>query len=173
MNHSARIHRDDLTHYASIVAKLMRPGVPILLSGPMGVGKSTFARGVLRAIIPGLSHVPSPSFPIMIPYDSPVGKIWHMDLYRIHHENDIAPLGLDEVMSADRCLIEWPDRLGRHMPPHYGAISLAFTNPVSLENKREDFGQTPGQKEDLKFEETGGLWRDLSIVWTSDSAEPT
>jgi len=120
------IHEKDLPHYAGLIAAKMHPGLPVLLHGPVGAGKSTFARAVLRILIPDLLHIPSPSFPIVIPYTSAIGKIWHMDLYRIEKKEDIDPLGLEEMMAQDRCLIEWPERLEGRMPKRYISVGLNF-----------------------------------------------
>ena len=123
---SFRVHQSDLPHHAETVAKSMGPGDPVLLFGPMGVGKSTFARALLRTLIPNLVHIPSPSFPIMLAYSASKGTIWHGDLYRIDDFSDLVPLGLAETIMTDYCIIEWPERLGPLMPERYTSVSLDF-----------------------------------------------
>jgi tRNA threonylcarbamoyladenosine biosynthesis protein TsaE len=126
---SFRVHQNDVPHHAETVAKAIAPGCPVLLFGPMGVGKSTFARALLRILIPNLVHIPSPSFPIMLAYSASTGTIWHVDLYRIDAFSDLAPLGLNETIRNERCIIEWPDRLGPLMPERYISLSLDFVSP--------------------------------------------
>jgi tRNA threonylcarbamoyladenosine biosynthesis protein TsaE len=66
------------------LADRLRPGDVVALSGPLGAGKTTFARGVLAAL--GLSgEAPSPSFSLIIAYDPPEVRLplWHVDLYLI------------------------------------------------------------------------------------------
>ena len=130
------VHESDISRCAEHVAKAIRPGCPVLLFGPMGVGKSTFARALLRVLIPNVAHIPSPSFPIMIAYSGIQGTIWHVDLYRIEVFSDMAPLGLNETIRTDVCIIEWPDRLGPWMPEQYISVSLDF---ISI-NQQDDAG---------------------------------
>jgi len=91
---------------------LLRPGDLIGLSGPLGAGKTTLARGILAA----LGHqgeVASPSFPIVITYDPPAVRlpVWHVDLYRIEDPEELAELGLEEAVGDAALLVEWPERL--------------------------------------------------------------
>jgi tRNA threonylcarbamoyladenosine biosynthesis protein TsaE len=94
------------------IAALLRPGDVIGLSGPLGAGKTTLARGVLAAL--GHSgEVASPSFPIVIGYDPPSVRlpVWHVDLYRIERPEELEEIGLDEARWGCVLLIEWPERL--------------------------------------------------------------
>jgi tRNA threonylcarbamoyladenosine biosynthesis protein TsaE len=97
---------------AALAARL-RPGDVVALSGDLGAGKTTFARGLLHAL--GFAgEVPSPSFPIVIPYAPPELRLplWHVDLYRIERRAELAELGLDEARADSALLIEWPERMG-------------------------------------------------------------
>lgn len=92
------------------LAKELLPGDVITLSGPLGVGKTALA----RAIIGSLGHtgeVPSPSFAIVQPYEQLDPPIWHVDLYRIEHSEELEELGLDSISDAV-LLVEWPERAG-------------------------------------------------------------
>jgi tRNA threonylcarbamoyladenosine biosynthesis protein TsaE len=96
------------------LASVLRPGDVVALSGELGAGKTSFARGLLQAL--GFAgEVPSPSFPIVIPYAPPELAIplWHVDLYRIEDPEELAELGLDEARLDSALLIEWPERMGR------------------------------------------------------------
>jgi tRNA threonylcarbamoyladenosine biosynthesis protein TsaE len=117
----------DLTateRFAAGMAAAMRPGDAILLAGPLGAGKTTFARALLRAATddPALD-VPSPSFTLVQTYDTRHGKVHHFDLWRLTGPSGLAELGWDDARD-DIVLVEWPDRLGALTPP--GALSLAF-----------------------------------------------
>jgi tRNA threonylcarbamoyladenosine biosynthesis protein TsaE len=104
----------------------LRPGDVIALYGDLGAGKTTLARGVLRAL--GFDgDVPSPSFPIVIAYDPPdvTMPLWHVDLYRIDDPDEIEELGLDDARMDGVLMIEWPERLGTYMWPDAVRITLS------------------------------------------------
>ena len=108
---------------ARALAPLLGAGDVILLEGPVGAGKSQFARALIRARLGEAEEVPSPTFTLVQVYgDAP--EIWHSDLYRLSGPGEIAELGLEEAFSAAICLVEWPDRLGELAPE--GALHLAF-----------------------------------------------
>lgn len=58
-------------------------------------------------------------------YESPDEEIWHADLYRLSHPDEVLELGLADAVGRAICLIEWPDRLGDLAPPD--ALSLSFS----------------------------------------------
>jgi tRNA threonylcarbamoyladenosine biosynthesis protein TsaE len=99
---------------------LVAPGDVITLSGELGAGKTTLARGVIlelaeRAGVPP-EDVPSPSFPIVQTYELGAVTLWHFDLYRIERASELAELGFSDALSRGVTLIEWPDRV-RHLLP--------------------------------------------------------
>ncbi len=112
------------TRFAQICADHLGAGDTVLLSGPVGAGKSHFARAVIRAHLGEDTEVPSPSFTLVQCYDAGF-EIWHADLYRLSHSYEVAELGLEEAMGKALCLIEWPDRLAQ-IPPDAIALSLAM-----------------------------------------------
>ena len=110
---------------ARMLAATTRPGQTILLDGPVGAGKTHFARAFIRARQGDAAEdVPSPTFTLVQTYADPMGsEIWHADLYRLTDPSELAELGLDEALTDAICLIEWPDRLERL--PH-GALTLSI-----------------------------------------------
>lgn len=99
------------------LAMLARPGDVILLEGPIGAGKSCLARAFIRARLGREEEVPSPSFTLVQVYEAEGVEIWHADLYRLTHPDEVWELGLDDAFTSAICLVEWPDRLGAHVPP--------------------------------------------------------
>ncbi|HEX6638985.1 MAG TPA: tRNA (adenosine(37)-N6)-threonylcarbamoyltransferase complex ATPase subunit type 1 TsaE [Steroidobacteraceae bacterium] len=89
----------------------------ITLSGDLGAGKSTFARGALRAL--GASGtLKSPSYTLMELYDLPPMHVVHLDLYRLRDPAELENLGLADFHRPGYLwLIEWPERGAGHLPP--------------------------------------------------------
>lgn len=106
------------------LAGLVRPGDAILLEGPIGAGKSCLARAFIRARLGDQEEVPSPTFTLVQVYDDRGTEIWHADLYRLTHPDEVWELGLDQAFETAICLVEWPDRLGRHLPPDALTVRL-------------------------------------------------
>ena len=91
---------------------LLRKGDKLALSGTLGAGKTTLARGILEGL--GFEEeVPSPTFAIVQQYEPPETRIpvAHVDLYRIEDGEEIQELGLDEVLTVGAMIVEWPDRM--------------------------------------------------------------
>lgn len=109
---------------AGRVAALARRGDAILLEGPLGAGKTEFARAFLRAATgdQGL-EVPSPTFTLVQEYATPLGAVHHFDLWRLAGAEALDELGWDEARD-DIVLVEWPDRLGSLRPAD--ALSVAL-----------------------------------------------
>lgn len=92
-----------------------RPAV-IALSGPLGAGKSSLARAMLRAM--GVrGAVRSPTYTLVERYPLPDGEALHLDLYRIGAPEELDYLGLDDADASQLWLIEWPERGLAGLPP--------------------------------------------------------
>lgn len=115
---------DDTEALGRRLAALARPGDAILLQGPIGAGKSCLARAFIRARLGADEEVPSPTFTLVQVYDHDGTEIWHADLYRLTHPDEVWELGLDQAFETAICLVEWPDRLGSHLPPAALTIRL-------------------------------------------------
>lgn len=128
------------------LARVLRAGDVIALSGPLGAGKTTFARGVLAAL--GLNgEAPSPSFSLVIAYDPPDVRLplWHVDLYRIEEAQEIEELGLDDARTDSALLVEWPERMGDRLwddalrltlePEPTGGRRLTWTSPKAWDGR--------------------------------------
>ena len=105
------------------LAAELRAGDVVALFGALGAGKTTLARGILA----GLGHdgeVASPTFPIVIPYETLVLPVWHVDLYRIEDPAELDELALDEALEEGALIVEWPERMGSALWPHSLRLTL-------------------------------------------------
>ena len=107
----------DTAALAAHLAERLAPGDALLLSGPVGAGKSAFARALIRARLgEPEAEVPSPSFTLVQTYGEGSETLWHADLYRLSHPEEVAELGLLAALEEAICVVEWPDRLGPLAP---------------------------------------------------------
>ncbi|WP_203311179.1 MULTISPECIES: tRNA (adenosine(37)-N6)-threonylcarbamoyltransferase complex ATPase subunit type 1 TsaE [Sphingomonas] len=103
--------------FGAKLAAVLEPGDVIALSGDLGMGKTSIARGLLAALgLPG--EAPSPSFAIVQPYAPPEVRlpVLHVDLYRIDDPAEIEELGLDDALYDSALLVEWPERAAGRWP---------------------------------------------------------
>jgi tRNA threonylcarbamoyladenosine biosynthesis protein TsaE len=105
------------------LAGLLRVGDALLLTGGLGAGKSTLARGLVRALTTPEEEVPSPTFTLVQTYDGKV-PVAHFDLYRLKGPEEVEELGLDEALDEGAAVVEWPQRLGPRLPRDRLAIDL-------------------------------------------------
>ena len=98
------------------IARLLQPGETVCLSGPLGAGKSTLARALIRALTTPDEEVPSPTFTLVQFYEGARLKVAHFDLYRLTDPDEAYEIGLDEALDEGAALIEWPERLKGRLP---------------------------------------------------------
>lgn len=107
-------------------ASKLASGDIVLLRGDLGMGKSVFARETVRNLCNShMLEVPSPTFTLLQTYDGVDFPIWHFDLYRLEHPDEIYEIGWEEALSEGVLLVEWPERLGYLEPPE--AINVKFS----------------------------------------------
>ena len=117
-------NEDETAAFGAALARVLTQGDIVTLSGPLGVGKTALARGLIGA----LGHegdVPSPSFAIVQPYEDVDPQVWHVDLYRIEDPSEIDEIGLDAATDAV-LLVEWPERAGANAWHDALNLSLEF-----------------------------------------------
>jgi tRNA threonylcarbamoyladenosine biosynthesis protein TsaE len=120
------------------LAKALKPGDVITLSGALSAGKTTLVRGLLEAL--GYrGDVPSPSFAIVQPYESLSPPVWHADLYRIENPGELDELGLEDFSSDGVLIVEWPEHAGVGAWPN----ALALTLEVSQDGARTLTAEVP------------------------------
>ena len=107
---------DATQRFASALAPQLKVGDVILLSGPIGAGKTHFARALIQSFLTVAEDVPSPSFNLIQTYEGQHFDLWHADLYRLSGPDELIELGLIESFDHAVTLVEWPDRLGGLWP---------------------------------------------------------
>ena len=115
----------------------------LLLNGELGAGKSTFARAVIRAA----GHngpVPSPTYTLVEPYETPAGRIYHVDLYRVAGDEELRYLGWNELDDGCR-LVEWPDRA----PQLQASADLSLTLRYAESGREAELSALSMRGEDL------------------------
>ena len=104
--------QEDTEQLAATIAAELRAGDVVLLSGPLGAGKTAFVRGLARGLGVDSEDVSSPTFTLVHEYRGGRLRLFHADLYRLG-TGGAEDLGLDELGVSDGVLaIEWADRLG-------------------------------------------------------------
>ncbi|SDB56601.1 tRNA (adenosine(37)-N6)-threonylcarbamoyltransferase complex ATPase subunit type 1 TsaE [Bauldia litoralis] len=115
------------TRFAEDIAACLAPGDVIALSGGLGVGKTTFARALIRALADDAElEVPSPTFTLAQSYASGPVPVTHFDLYRLSSPEELDELGLEEALATGAALIEWPERAEDELPPTRLTIAFAI-----------------------------------------------
>jgi N-acetylmuramate 1-kinase len=103
-----------LDRLAQRIALLLKSGDVIALEGPLGAGKTTFARALI-ARLGGEGEVPSPTFALMQSYATPRLTVHHCDFYRLE-PSELGELGLDDVLADGVMIVEWPERATAWLP---------------------------------------------------------
>ena len=94
-------------------AERLSPGDVVLISGPLGAGKTAFVRGIAEGLGASAGEVSSPTFTLIQQYAGRI-PVFHADLYRLTAQ-EAADLGLEETGEDGVLAVEWPDRW--HTPP--------------------------------------------------------
>ena len=105
----------DTAELAHKIAQTAKKGDVFALCGTLGMGKSVFARAFIQSLC-DVDDVPSPTFTLVQTYPSPKGEIYHFDLYRLKHPDEVFELGFEESLYSGINLIEWPENAGNWLP---------------------------------------------------------
>lgn len=113
-------------------ARSLAVGAVVLLSGPLGAGKTAFVRGMARGLGASPADVSSPTFTILHEYKGPHVLLFHADLYRLS-VREVDELGLDDVAIEGILVVEWPDRWAA--PPRE-AVRVAIAKVPERDDSR-------------------------------------
>ena len=120
------------------LAAELKPGDVVCLEGDLGAGKTTFTQGLAAALgVPG--RVTSPTFCLVQEHRGRTLLV-HMDLYRLHDEEDVLAVGWEDYLAEGAVLVvEWPERAGSLIPPD--AWHVVFTHLDGEESRRIAFAR--------------------------------
>lgn len=127
------------------LADWLRDGDVVLLHGDLGAGKTTLVKGIAAGFRID-AVVASPSFALVNEYDAglaaPVTRLYHLDLYRLGGEEDLASIGFDDFVSPTDgvTLVEWPERAMAALPESYLLIEI---ESVETDSRRFRFVPVP------------------------------
>ncbi|MFN0171642.1 MAG: tRNA (adenosine(37)-N6)-threonylcarbamoyltransferase complex ATPase subunit type 1 TsaE [Bryobacteraceae bacterium] len=111
-----------------LLAQHITPPATVVLTGKLGAGKTVLVKGFVKGL--GIGHpdeVTSPTFPLIHEYGTPV-RIYHVDLYRLETEAEVATIGMDELFDRDALvMIEWGERFRNLMPAPRVEIEIVVT----------------------------------------------
>lgn len=129
--HETRSPDETLALGRELAQRLSR-GDCVALDGPLGAGKTLLVRGIAAGL--GLEDerlVASPTYVLVHEYPAGV-PVYHVDLYRLGHAaEELADLGLDEMLADGVVLIEWADRAGAALPARRWRIRIEHTGEDS------------------------------------------
>ncbi len=110
----------------AVAAALHASGDTIVaFDGEMGAGKTTFIRALVERLGADPEDANSPSFSIVNEYETPAGRIYHFDLYRLDSPEEALEIGIDDYFdSGNLCLLEWPGRIGSLLPADAARVEI-------------------------------------------------
>ena len=122
-------HIEDYPAICEHIVRILKNKKVITLKGGLGSGKTTFVKSLMN-LLESRAVVSSPTFSLVNEYDSAMGTIYHMDLYRLNSVDQAIEIGLLEYLdSGFVCLIEWPELIEELIGDDY--MEVVFTEEGS------------------------------------------
>ena len=121
-------NEEETKQIAEQIATKLDSGDVVTLNGDLGSGKSFLARYIIKSLTDHTTTVTSPTFNLVQEYKLANGiSIYHYDLYRLHDGEEIYELAIEEALSNNICLIEWPDIINHILPQNRMTINIEIT----------------------------------------------
>lgn len=112
------------------IAKRLKAGDFVALSGGLGAGKTTLVKGIAKGLgVKDYRHVNSPSFVLVREYKGKV-PLYHFDVYRLNNLKDIEDIGYEDYLGRRGVVVvEWAGKMGRILPKGYLGVNLKIKDP--------------------------------------------
>jgi tRNA threonylcarbamoyladenosine biosynthesis protein TsaE len=126
------------------LGKRLHRGDVVALHGPLGAGKTTLVKGIARSMLIR-EPVTSPSFTLIAEYEGLLEGLptllYHVDLYRIGHPQEIEDLGIEEILNGSGvCVIEWAEKAAEFLPDSAIQVQIGLQQG---ENRSLEIGGLP------------------------------
>ncbi|XVN42774.1 MAG: tRNA (adenosine(37)-N6)-threonylcarbamoyltransferase complex ATPase subunit type 1 TsaE [Candidatus Rickettsia vulgarisii] len=118
---------------AQTIAENAKPNDIIIFSGDLGSGKTFMCREIIKTLCDSDTNITSPTFNLLQIYHTSNFAIYHFDLYRLKHLEEIYELGLEEALNGNLCLIEWPEIVKDILPKPITEIQLRIIEDTKRE----------------------------------------
>lgn len=126
-------NENETISFAHNLAKHLKNGNIIVLSGDLGSGKTKFTQGILKYF--NLEdEISSPTFTIVNEYHQSDINIYHFDVYRLSDSDEFYAIGGEEYLNNGICIIEWGEIIEDILPDDY--IKISFSKDAENENHR-------------------------------------
>ncbi|WP_025897440.1 tRNA (adenosine(37)-N6)-threonylcarbamoyltransferase complex ATPase subunit type 1 TsaE [Sneathiella glossodoripedis] len=125
---------EETRNLAKDLSQLLKVGDIVRLDGTLGAGKTAFARALIQSLAEQDLEVPSPTFNLLLLYDTPAGMVYHYDFYRLEDPEEIWELDIDDAYDSGITIMEWAERLEDLAPQNALRIELVITG--DLESSR-------------------------------------
>ncbi|MBI3872257.1 MAG: tRNA (adenosine(37)-N6)-threonylcarbamoyltransferase complex ATPase subunit type 1 TsaE [candidate division Zixibacteria bacterium] len=127
-------------------SRTLQSGAWVGLIGPLGAGKSVFARAVGRAV--GVrGEMPSPTYTLMTVHTGRC-PVYHMDMYRISSDAELEFAGILPYFSGPGiCLVEWAERVRSAWPPAGWIVTIAITRDSDRSIEIARFGPATNRQD--------------------------
>lgn len=122
---------EDTKDLAIKIADTIKKGSIITFSGDLGSGKTFLCRQIIKSLCGQNTKVISPTFNLLQIYQTKNFEIYHFDLYRIEHLEEIYELGIEEAFAGHVCLIEWPFIINNILPKDTVSIKISIINDTT------------------------------------------
>ncbi len=119
-------NESEMADFAKKIAIITKKGDIIGLNGPLGVGKSFFARNFINFLSLHQQNVASPTFNLVYSYQTKIGELFHFDLYRLKNILELENIGFFDFIKEGTCLIEWPEIARKYLKTRYLEIEIKY-----------------------------------------------